>query len=178
MQKRKKYKDFLSFPNKGPVTFGHVNYNDLRFLGVVSNDYHSRAYKFCFVRNPYARAVSLFNYLKKIQLISKNIEFENFLDDVYLRRPSIGLHNTLGLSQTNPQCDWIFDGDQLLVDEIFRLEELEKFNTKVNLDKKYNLSSDNLTFDKFIDNRSIIEKIEQIYSRDFDVLDYKRISDN
>lgn len=168
MQKRKKYQEFLSFPNKGAITFGHVYYNDLCFLGAVSKDYHCRAYKFCFVRNPYNYAVSLFNHLRKIQLIKNDVDFENFLDDVYLKRPSIGLFNTFGLSQTNPQCDWIFDDKgNLLVDEVFKLEEMEnslktildKFNTKTDLSRKYNVSSDKLTFDDFSSNQSIIEKL-------------------
>ena len=45
MQKRKRQKEFLSFPNKGAVTFGHVSYSNLLALGAVSQEFHLNSYK-------------------------------------------------------------------------------------------------------------------------------------
>ena len=61
MQKRKGYLDYLNFPNKGCVTFGHVYLLNLLHLDIVSKKYFDSAYKFSFIRNPYHRAISLFN---------------------------------------------------------------------------------------------------------------------
>lgn len=184
MQKRKRQKEFLSFPNKGVVTFGHVSYLSLLTLGAVSQEYHLNSYKFCFVRNPYNRALSLFNYLIQEKTIDHKLEFEAFLDKIYLNRPPIGLYNSIGISQSNPQSDWIIgNNEKLLVDDIFKVEEIDKFNSfiedkyKKRIDiKTMNESKKVISLEKILENRSILEKIELIYARDFDLLNYKRIS--
>ena len=183
LQLLKKTSHFLNFPNKGSVSFGHLSYLDLLRLGVINDDFHKSAYKFCIVRNPYNRIVSLFNYFKDIKIIDQNIEFENFLDEVYLKRPPIGIYNHLGISQSNPQVNWILDSNgKFLVNDIFKIEEISKFvndfkeKYKINLDiKKYNLSNKHIVFEKIAKNRSIIEKIEKIYGRDFELLGYKKL---
>lgn len=184
MQKRKRQKEFLSFPNKGIVTFGHVSYSSLLALGAVSEEYHLNSYKFCFVRNPYNRTISLFNYFIQEKIIDHKLEFEAFLDKIYLNRPPIGLYNTIGISQSNPQSDWIIgNNEKLLVDDIFKVEEIDKFNSfieykyKKRVDiKTMNESKKVISLEKILENRSILEKIELIYARDFDLLNYKRIS--
>ena len=183
LQLLKKTSHFLNFPNKGSVSFGHLSYLDLLRLGIINDDFHKSAYKFCIVRNPYNRIVSLFNYFKDIKIIDQNIEFENFLDEVYLKRPPIGIYNHLGISQSNPQVNWILDSNgKFLVNDIFKIEEISKFvndfkeKYKINLDiKKYNLSNKHIVFEKIAKNRSIIEKIEKIYGRDFELLGYKKL---
>lgn len=183
LQLLKKTSHFLNFPNKGSVSFGHLSYLDLLRLGVINDDFHKSAYKFCVVRNPYNRIVSLFNYFKDIKIIDQNIEFEYFLDDVYLKRPPIGVYNHLGISQSNPQVNWILDSNgKFLVNDIFKIEEISNFvnnfkeKYKINLDiKKYNSSNKHIVFEKIAKNRSIIEKIEKIYGRDFELLGYKKL---
>ena len=179
----RKTSQFLTFPNKGSVSFGHVSYLNLLRLGIINNDFHKSSYKFCIVRNPYHRAVSLFNYFKDIKIIDRNIDFENFLDKVYLQRPPVGIYNHMGISQSNPQADWILDSNgKFLVDDIFKLEELIKLvnvfkdRFKVNLDiKRNNVSNKYTFFEKIEKNKSIIEKIEKIYDRDFELLGYKKL---
>ena len=50
LQLLRKTSQFLTFPNKGPVSFGHVSYLNLLRLGIVNNDFHKSSYKFCIVR--------------------------------------------------------------------------------------------------------------------------------
>lgn len=91
-------------------------------LGIINIKFHHSAYKFCFVRNPYEGAISLFNYLSMTGHI-KGIDFEKFLDKVYLNKPLIVIYNHLGLNQTNPQTDWILDtNENFLVNKIFKIE--------------------------------------------------------
>ena len=49
----------LRFRNRGLVTFGHMEYAQLVKAGVVGSHFDEGAFKFCFSRNPYSRAVSL-----------------------------------------------------------------------------------------------------------------------
>ena len=183
MQKRKGYLDYLSFPNKGCVTFGHVYLLNLLHLDIVSKKYFDSAYKFSFIRNPYHRAISLFNHLRMTKHIGQ-INFDKFLDMVYLKRPQIGMYNHLTLSQTNPQVDWILDHNgEFLVDELFNVDEIskfinrfhEKYNVNLNIEKK-NKSFEYVLPEQILKDCAILEKIEHIYARDFDLLGFKKIS--
>jgi len=114
-----------SFTNRGIVTFGHMDYSRLVSEGIVKSNFDDTAFKFAFARNPYARAVSLFNYLQKI---TKRIPTdESFLD--FCRRlhtsgcPPIGLYNVLGLSQCNPQVRWT---ENISMDYIGKVESIDK----------------------------------------------------
>ncbi len=78
---------YLSFNNKGFVTFGHVNISYLLKKGIVNREYFDGAFKFCFVRNPWDRLVSLYHYRdydkNKGKKRLKKMSFEEFVKLVY-----------------------------------------------------------------------------------------------
>lgn len=187
MQKRKNRELFLSFPQRGAVTFGHVSYLDLLTLGIVSKKFHDSAYKFAFVRNPYDRAISLFNYFKQHEKIDSGLDFCAFLDYVHLQCPPIGIYNVSGMSQANPQANWLLGpGGGWLVDDIFKVEDLEAFassiskryQVKLELGRHLNKSDKFVNFASVRKNLPVLQKIEFLYARDFDLFGYEKISGN
>lgn len=189
MVKLNKCGSFKNFCNSGVVTFGHVHYLSLIKSGYVSNEFHLNSYKFSIVRSPYERIASLYNYLateKKLSIETgvKDWDFDFFLDRVMNRRPPIGLYNTAGISQTNPQVDWIIDEDgDWIVNDIFKIEDLQPLHRKfaetygVSFDNSYrkNQSRKLVSVEKNImPVRERVEKVEFIYARDFDLLGYDR----
>ncbi len=182
MEKLKTGNHALSFPNKGSVTFGHLHYLSLLEFGIVSEDFHNRAFKFSFVRNPYSRVASLYNYLTRRDLIDGQC-FDRFLDSVFLR-PPVGLYNRIGLSQTNPQTDWLMgDAGAFLVDMIFKVEDLDGFasyfekqhSLKFVKLERLNASEQVITVDAITGNMERTGKINEMYARDFDLLGYEKV---
>lgn len=55
-------KPVSEFKGSGLVTFGHNYIHDLRANGILEDSYYDRAFKLCFVRNPWDRFVSLYQY--------------------------------------------------------------------------------------------------------------------
>lgn len=113
------------FPGRGPVTFGHMDVSLLIERGLVKEAFVKHALCFALVRNPFSRAVSLYNYLHERRRVTG--DFTNFLEVVAQGIEPVGLYNSVGLSQANPQCRWLLrrDGD-LLPGRIWKLEELEQ----------------------------------------------------
>ncbi len=182
MQKLKTSNHALSFSNRGAVTFGHLHYMSLLHFGIVSHDFHNRAFKFSFVRDPYSRVASLYNYLTRRNLIDGQC-FDRFLDSVFLR-PPVGMYNRIGLSQTNPQTDWLMGASgTLLVDRIFKVEDLdgfasyfqEKHSLKFVQLERLNASAQVVTVDDIIKNVERTERINEMYARDFDLLGYEKV---
>lgn len=111
------------FNHSGRVTFGHINCRMLVDKGVVDASYFDHAFKFAFVRDPYARAVSLYQYLKKekrLPALTTFLQFCQILENG--RVEPIGLYNSSGLSQCNPQVRWL---EGLALDFLGRYEELD-----------------------------------------------------
>lgn len=116
------------FCQRGWVTFAHQSYPQLLEANVVNQEFDQRAFKFCFVRNPYDRAVSLYFYLKRIGDVHHKLSFKGFVRVLQNRAiPEIGLYNRQGLSQCNSQVRWLKNRKrELLVDFIGRFENIEK----------------------------------------------------
>jgi len=180
MLKLKHPVQYKNFANRGAVTFVHVHYQSLLRAGHVDRNYSNKAYKFCIIRNPFDRAVSLYYYFVKISLYSG--EFIDFLSDVRLKRPPIGAYSEYGISQANPQIDWIMDENgEFVVDEVFSIEDLKLFEATIM--KKYNLPDNALIQHKNKTERPVdllrvhseaIPMIQEIYMRDFEVLGYDK----
>ena len=184
MVKLKDPKKLVAFPNYGPVTFGHVHYHSLQRMGVISKAYHDSSLKFAVVRNPYDRVVSLYNYLVQIEIYQG--DFDAFLDDLLLRRPSVGVYNMSWISVGNPQTDWLIGGDgAFVVDRVFKLEEIDKFydflkergfNPGDQIPHE-NRSSGTIGWQKdLIRSERRLAIVNSIYYRDFELLGYDMIS--
>jgi len=112
------------FRNRGIVTFGHISIPHLREAGIVTDEFYNSALKFAFVRNPFDRTVSLFEYSRLIGKIPPSMGFPTFCqmlkDHAY---EDIGDYNHLGLSQLNPQVRWLIGAKGgLCVDFVGRFE--------------------------------------------------------
>ena len=183
MVKLKSPGDVMSFPNKGVVTFGHYHVESLLRMGIIAREYWNETYKFAAVRNPYSRALRLYHYLTWGRNARK-YSIDHFLDDVIKNTPPIGCYHVHGLSQANPQTDWIYGAHgELLVDRVFRVEDMqqfestmsEKFNTKISL-KTQNSSATkkkhvvpSVSIDELRSVPERLEKIEFFYYRDFSI---------
>ena len=106
------------------ITFGHSYLPALQDEGLI--DMRS-SFKFCFVRNPWSRFVSLFFYHKHYQLLCGHPD--TFKEFCYAFRdmeiPPVGLLHVNGMMQFNCQSDWITSSDGgYLVNFIGRSEML------------------------------------------------------
>ena len=168
------------FRNQGRVTFGHMDIQALTKEGLVDSSYLENAFKFCIVRNPYDRAVSLYNYLKtrpaflRLNKVPRFREWLELLDAGLYDR--IGLYNQRGLSQCNPQCRWVVGLHDVTVYRLDRLDQavadlenkLDAPGLKVrHVNRSTGISRREL--DKA--DRQIIEKV---YREDFDTFDFER----
>ena len=181
MLKLKEPEKYRAFPGYGAVTFSHCHYLSLREAGFVSDEYHNRAFRFSVVRNPYLRAVSLYRYLK-VHNVQYERSFVEFLDEVYRARPPVGLYNVQGLSQCNPQMDWLQgpDGD-MVVDHLYRIDDLAQLQSDIAarfgkarnpIPRRNTSSSKKSPLELLTEHSEAVPLIRQIYSRDFDVLGF------
>jgi len=112
------------FPQKGIVTFGHMNYRELVDRHYISRRFDESAAKFCFTRNPYDRAISLFHYLQRTGKIPGDLSFLSFCRLLNEKGcEAIGLFNARGLSQCNPQVRWT---ENIPMDYVGKIESLEE----------------------------------------------------
>lgn len=164
------------FRQTGRVTFGHMDYVSLNNQNYVNTSYFAQAFKFSFVRDPYARTVSLFLYLKKegrIKNTATFLEFCRLLDGGAVE--PIGLYNSKGLSQCNPQMTWLRGID---LDYLGRYEDLEnsyrfladKFRIPVTTLPHLNSSNGSNFIEYYCPKSKAI--VETYYAEDFESLGY------
>jgi hypothetical protein len=165
------------FANRGTVSFGHMDYHQLIEKKYVSRSFDKSAYKFAFSRNPYARAVSLYSYIKeKRKRLPANESFLAFCRQLKEKGcPSVGLYNVKGLSQCNPQVRWI---ENIKMDFVGKVENLsndinvifKKLKLPNNAIPKLNTSNyGNFRAHYCRESKKIVE---EFYKEDFQAFDY------
>jgi hypothetical protein len=178
------------FPNKGIVTFVHQDYAKLVRDKYISDKFDKSSFKFCFSRNPYSRAISLFFYMKKEKRICPHMTFLEFcrllldadIPDIGLRNISgvtnVGSHSVIGLSMCNPQSRWLRDVE---IDYTGKLEnilhDLNHVLDRLCLPGLDELPKENSTnhdsFRKYYCQESK-QIIEDFYSQDFEGFGYQK----
>jgi hypothetical protein len=121
------------FAQRGHVTFGHMSYADLVRSGYISSRFDRSAYKFCFSRNPFSRAVSLYFYLHGHNPEFTFLEFCRSLhkEGAY----PIGLYNRRKNSQCNPQVRWIETMDLDFIGQIENIStDIERIMPAIGLE--------------------------------------------
>jgi len=112
------------FPQCGQVTFGHMSYRHLLERGLVEHRFDDAALKFAIVRDPFDRAVSLYEYLKQLERLHPSTSFRTFCGILADRAyDGIGLFNAQGLSQCSPQVRWLEAIDPAAL-RLLRFEQL------------------------------------------------------
>jgi hypothetical protein len=155
-----------------------MKYSQLVEEQYVKPSFDENAFKFCFHRNPYDRAISLYEYLKPS--LKKEITFLQFLRHINKHGvKEIGLYNGKELSHSNPQVRWIEDVD---IDFYGRFDNLE--NDLRELFGILNLTPFGLPLPhKNPSKRKIVNDyycqeskklVESIYEEDFDFFKYSR----
>ncbi|CAN0380302.1 unnamed protein product, partial [Ectocarpus sp. 4 AP-2014] len=156
--------------------------------GLLDAAYYSASWKFAFVRDPFDRAVSLFEYLHKLERLPPSTSFSTFC--CYINRSEyepVGLINHDGLSQLNPQVAWLKDDSgNLIADFIGRFEALldgvdvvmNKLNVPV--EKRslghHNSSGRKVALSSYY-GPSEIEIIQRVYHDDFESFGYPLVPD-
>lgn len=178
----KEYRNPKEIPENTPqhVSFGHVDYAGLYERGYIDPEFHKNSFKFTFVRNPYGRAVSLYEYYLKTGKITPR-SFKEFVSQLDSVAP-IGVFNQQGWSQCNPQVRWI---ERVDIDFIGYFEFLEKDLKKVAFRIGKTIPNElprlNKTIDKSLSSyydRDTKRMVETVYEEDFEMLGpffYKRV---
>ncbi|MEL7445886.1 MAG: sulfotransferase family 2 domain-containing protein [Pseudomonadota bacterium] len=132
-------------------------------------------FSFGFVRNPWARAVSSFGYLRKVDLPeTRDLDFDRFIADL-----DSGAHYLRSILIPRPQIDYFTDyrGD-IIVDQIGKYESLaddfasicERIGIGLQLEWR-NKSDHGSYVDYFDDAKRLV--IERIYARDIEAFGYR-----
>lgn len=165
-----------NFNNKRSVTFGHADINIIKKKKIMSNIFYQNSFKFCVVRNPYDRVVSLFHYLK----LNKKYSFDNWVKYLYENKKNIPknnhrniVYNGLINNQWNLMSSWIPN----TIDKIYFFEDgliniINDINANIGHDENI-LSvptinkSNHKHYKDYYKNKTTKEYVYEIYKEDF-----------
>lgn len=173
-----------NFNNNKSVTFGHADINIILQKKIISNIFYQNSFKFCIVRNPYDRAVSLFYYLK----LDKKYSFDNWVKYLYENKHTIPKNNHRNLvynglinNQWNLMSTWIPN----TIDKIYFFEDglkniINDININIENNKKNILTighhnkSNHKKYKDYYQNKITKDYIYEIYENDFIRFNYSK----
>lgn len=178
------------FENNENFTFGHADINIILKNNIISEDYYSKSFKFCIVRNPYDRFLSIYTYLLRGTLKNKNISFDNFIDLIYKLKdkiPKLSENNTENHPDyyflntiLNLQKSWIpkeinkiykfENGFKYILDDIELNVDIKRTNNNILPINKSNKKN------KKYYNENNYKKVYDIYEKDFLEFNYSKES--
>jgi hypothetical protein len=191
---RDKDKVLLKSYNYGPTQIGHIYYKSLINGNYLEKKYFKNSFKFCFVRNPYDRIVSLYKYHKINERL--NLDFDNFIKILYTEFqngsvPPVGLYNIKTFnhdsklydrkifgSQYNLMIKWIpkdigFIGRfENLNEDVHKLIKILGYNGKNFIIPKLNFTKED-NYLSYFTNRQTIDYVSEIYKKDIRRFGYK-----
>lgn len=159
----------------------------LRYQVLFGKEDFNRYFKFAFVRNPFTRLISAYEFLygggysEKDKPIESIIKQYNGFDDFVVRflTPETAQSNYYFKPQYQILCD---SSDRIMIDFIGRFETLEKDYDyirekigvgeplqKLNVTKKKRLS-----LAEYYSSDTVIQKVVSIYEKDFELFDYSK----
>ncbi|MBC8395237.1 MAG: sulfotransferase family 2 domain-containing protein [Bacteroidetes bacterium] len=161
------------------LSFGHVDINEVRSRSLISDTQWNKYYKFCFVRNPWDRAVSLYEYIKKQG--NQYMSFNSFVFNLP-NTESVGFYNVNKFSQCQPQVKWIPED----IDYIGKVETIHSdierisqiLNTEITHPKKNNVTKERGSkhyHDYFPDTKEgqfLKDEVADFYSEDIKRFNY------
>ena len=169
----------LPFNDNENLSFGHVDIDEVRNRGLILDEQWNNYYKICFVRNPWDRAISLYEYLKKQG--NQEMSFPSFIYNLP-NAEGIGYYNIKGYSQCQPQVKWIPED----IDYIGKVEtihsDIERISQIINIDIPHP-EKDNITKERksrhyheyFPDTkigRFLMEEVAEFYAEDIKRFNY------
>jgi hypothetical protein len=170
-------------PKRGIHTFGHISTQYLLDAGLLCPDYFARSWKFAIVRNPFDRAVSVYEYFKKVQTLPQNTSFKLFCHMLaeHWHAP-VGGYHCLDRNHMNPQVGWLLDAKgTLMTDDLIQIEaietlpELMKQRTGLTFPTVLNRlnPSNRKAIAEYYDDETL-PLVQHAYAKDFEVLGYSK----
>lgn len=172
-----------SFNNNNNVTFGHADINILINKKILSKTFYQNCFKFCVVRNPYDRAVSLFHYQK----LNDKFSFDDWINYLYNNRDTIPKNTDRNLvrktinNQWNLMSSWIPHD----IDKIYFFEDgisniIKSIVSEIQGNEKprnvitYNTSKHKDYREYYKTNPKTAEYVYEIYEKDFIRFNYNK----
>jgi len=166
---------------------GIANMPALYYKALFGKEDFNNYFKFAFVRNPYSRLVSAYEFLqnggggpydeKIVSIVKPYDSFENFVLK-YLNSKTIKTSRYF-----RPQYYFVCDSkDTVIIDYIGRFEQLEKdyefIRSKIGTGeplKKMNVTNNKkFPLKEYYSNSAIVEKIVSLYYKDFGLFNYPK----
>lgn len=171
-------KDILWGPTKDQE-YSHFTAAEIK--AVVPEDTFKSYYKFCMVRNPFERLVSLFHH-KLLGgdtrfIDARKLNFTNFVRQLYDRFHEIPNKTQIEIAHVRPQFEYVYDeNDKTLIDHIFKYEnydEIQEFITTLGGKKLEHFNSTTHEPYQVYYTKETIAMVKLMYRKDFKRFGYK-----